>query len=64
MTSKENPVRPFNSEVNPSEEHRKIAFDPFFKNVLYDANDANCDLYKKTSRTPSSAVLRSSCSRG
>jgi type I restriction enzyme, R subunit len=34
-------------EVNPSPEHRRDAFDPFFKDVLHEMIDSNFDLYKK-----------------
>jgi type I restriction enzyme, R subunit len=47
MTDKEGLVRAFDPTVNPSEGHRKMAFDPFFEDVLHDMIDSNFDLYKK-----------------
>ena len=34
-------------QVNPSPEHRRDAFDPFFEDVLHEMIDSNFDLYKK-----------------
>jgi type I restriction enzyme, R subunit len=47
MAEKEGLVRAFDRDVNPSESHRKMAFDPFFDDVLHDMIDSNFDLYKK-----------------
>jgi type I restriction enzyme R subunit len=47
MTGKEGLARAFDPEVNPSEEHRKMAFDPHFTDVLEDMIDNNFSLYKK-----------------
>ena len=40
-------------EVNPSPEHRRDAFDPFFEDVLHEMIDSNFDLYKKIVEDPS-----------
>jgi type I restriction enzyme R subunit len=40
-------------EVNPSLEHRRDAFDPFFEDVLHEMIDSNFDLYKKIVEDPS-----------
>jgi type I restriction enzyme R subunit len=47
MSGKEDLLRAFDPEVNPSREHRKMAFDPFFEDILHDMIDSNFDLYKK-----------------
>ena len=52
MTDKGGLVKAFDPEVNPSEGHRKMAFDPFFEDVLHDMIDSNFDLYKKVTEDP------------
>lgn len=47
MADKGDLVRAFNPEVNPSKEHRRMAFEPHFDDVLHDMIDSNFDLYKK-----------------
>ncbi len=47
MTDKDDLVRAFNPRVNPSKEHRKMAFDPFFEDILHEMMNSNFDLYKK-----------------
>jgi len=47
MTDKGGLVKAFDPEVNPSEGHRKMAFDPFFEDVLHDMIDSNFDLYRR-----------------
>jgi len=44
--------RAFDPDVNLSREHRRMAFDPFFEDVLNDMIDSNFDLYKKIVEDP------------
>jgi hypothetical protein len=44
--------RAFDPDVNPSREHRRMAFAPFFEDVLTDMIDSNFDLDKKFVENP------------
>lgn len=52
MTDKDDLLRAFNPEVNPSREHRRMAFEPHFEDVLHDMIDSNFDLYKMIVEDP------------
>ena len=52
MTDKDDLLRAFNPQVNPSREHRRMAFEPHFEDVLHDMIDSNFDLYKMIVEDP------------
>jgi hypothetical protein len=57
LRSEEGLRRALDTDINPSEETRRLAFDTFFTDALEDMIDSNFSIYKKIKDDPNFGTL-------